>query len=190
MRIERIMTGIRTLGPGVRLVIWTNGCYKKCKGCVSSRLQTINESTQIDIIDTLTQFDLKTIDGVTISGGEPFIQEEELKCIVEYFKKNNIKDILVYTGYLYEELKQMNNENINYVLNNIAVLVDGEYIESLNDDTSNIKGSSNQKAYIFNQSLKDTYFKYIKNERTMETYTIGNIKIGVGIPSSEYIKKF
>lgn len=190
MRVERIMTNIKTLGPGNRLVIWTNGCNKRCKGCVSKRLQTINEKTEMDIILTLDEFNLDSIDGVTISGGEPFIQIDELQKVIQYLKNKNINDILVYTGYLYEELKQQNNLKINYILENISVLIDGEYVEYLNDEKSNIKGSINQKIYFFDQRLKEKYLNYIKDERIMETYIIQNIKIGVGIPNSEYIKKF
>lgn len=190
MRVERIMTNISTLGPGNRLVIWTNGCNKRCKGCVSKRLQAISNETEMNLIDALEQFNLKKIDGVTISGGEPFIQIDELHQLIKYLKDKNINDILVYTGYTYEELKKQNNLKINDILENIAVLIDGEYIEELNDNKSNIKGSINQKIYIFNQNFKDLYNQYIKNERKMETYIIKNLKIGVGIPDSEYIKKF
>ena len=118
MRVERIITGVKTLGPGNRIVIWTNGCNKRCKGCVSSRLQQIDERTELDIIYSLEEFSYSGIDGVTISGGEPFIQISELKKVVEYFKNKKIDDILVYSGYLLEELIAMNNDDINYILNN------------------------------------------------------------------------
>ena len=190
MRVERIITGVKTLGPGNRIVIWTNGCNKRCKGCVSSRLQQIDERTELDIIYSLEEFSYSGIDGVTISGGEPFIQISELKKVVEYFKNKKIDDILVYSGYLLEELIAMNNDDINYILNNIAVLIDGEYIDELNDNTSNIKGSKNQKIIYMDQKFVDKYNGYIKDERSMETYYIENLKIGVGIPTDSYIKKF
>ena len=190
MRVERIIKGIKTLGPGNRIVIWTNGCHKRCSGCVSERLQKIEESTEIDIIKTLDEFSLKDIDGVTISGGEPFIQITELLNVVNYFLSKNIEDILVYTGYTIEELLKLNDPNVNYILENIAVLIDGEYVKELDDNSSNIKGSSNQKVIFLKKQFENKYASYIKNTRIMETYFIKNLKIGVGIPSIEYIKKF
>ena len=190
MRVERIIKGVKTLGPGERLVIWTNGCNRRCEGCVSARLQEIDQSTEMDIIESLNEFVYFDVDGITISGGEPFIQIEELKKVVEFFKSKNIIDILIYTGYLFEDLIQMNNPDINYILNNIAVLIDGEYVKNLDNNNSNIKGSENQRIIYLNPDVADKYNTYITLKRDMETYYIGNLKIGVGIPTDEYIKKF
>lgn len=190
MRVERIIKGIQTLGPGKRLVIWTNGCNKRCKGCVSERLQEIDEHSSIDIMKTLNEFTFHNVDGVTISGGEPFIQVSELKKVVEFLVGQKISDILIYTGYLYEELLELNDSDINYILENIAVLIDGEYIEELNDNTSNLKGSSNQKIIYLKKEVEEKYLEYMSKHRQMETYYIQNLKIGVGIPTDEYIDKF
>ena len=84
MRVERIIKGVKNLGPGNRLVIWTNGCNKRCKGCVSKTLQIIDEKTDVDILSTLNDYNFSNVDGVTISGGEPFIQIVELRKIIEY----------------------------------------------------------------------------------------------------------
>lgn len=190
MRVERIIKNIKTLGPGNRLVIWTNGCNRRCKGCVSENLQEIEESTEVDIIQSLNEFILCDVDGITISGGEPFIQIKELRKVIEYFIEYGIYDILIYTGYTFEELVSKKDKDIDYILENIAVLVDGEYIEELNNDSSNIIGSTNQRVLFLKNEYTDLYKQYIKSEREVETFYIGNLKIGVGIPTSNYIKKF
>ena len=69
-------------------------------------------------------------------------------------------------------------------------MIDGRYIADLNDDKSNIVGSSNQRVIFLKEEYIDLYNKYIKSERQMETFYIGNFKIGVGIPTTDYIKKF
>ena len=190
MRVERILKGIKTLGPGSRLVIWTNGCNRRCKGCVSSRLQKIDTLTEVNIIETIEMFSFDDVDGVTISGGEPFIQIKELRKLVELLKNKKVNDILIYTGYLYEDLLSKNDRDIVYILENIAVLIDGEYIESLNYDSSNIKGSENQRVIFLNKQYLEKYKQYINEQRKMETYYYANLKIGVGIPNTQYLEEF
>ena len=188
MRIERALTDIRTLGPGSRLAIWTNGCPRACPGCVSVRLQKVNPSTEVEPIAFISRFDLTKCDGVTISGGEPFMQSKELLVLLKYLKENGIKDVLVYTGYLLEELKQ--DETMNACLKYIDVLIDGPYIDALNDDTNNIKGSSNQNIYYFNKDLIPLYSSYIKEEREVQEFIIRYISLGIGIPTRRYIENF
>ena len=187
MRIERVLTGIKTLGPGSRMVIWTNGCDRDCKGCVSRRLQRSNPRTEVDIETFFNRFDLSYVDGVTISGGEPFLQKEELLHLLTYLKRRGVKDILVYTGFMLAELRDVISKEC---LKFISVLIDGPYIEELNDNTNNIKGSLNQNIIYFDNSLKEKYQAYIKKERFMQEEQIQSILIGVGIPSKEYIEEF
>lgn len=188
MRIERTLPFVTTLGPGKRLVIWTNGCPRKCVGCVSERLQVINEAKEVDVDSYFLDYDLSVYDGVTISGGDPFMQEEELYKLLTLFKKRGVKDILIYTGYLLEEIKE--DKAKSKCLPYIDVLIDGPYVDSLNDDTDNIKGSSNQRIFFFNEELKDKYLAYMKSERKMEEFRYGNYLVGVGIPTRKYIKDF
>ena len=105
MQIERAITGVTTLGPGSRLVVWVNGCPRRCKGCVSPRLQASAPQNERDVIAFLRQFDLSDVDGVTVSGGEPFLQTEELLRMVRYLRGQGVEDILVYTGYTLGELR-------------------------------------------------------------------------------------
>ena len=188
MRIERTLSFVKTLGPGERLCIWTNGCPRRCKGCVSERLQEVNPSTERDVKEYFKDFDLSLYDGVTISGGDPFMDPSELLKAVKYFKSRGVKDILVYTGYLLEEIKQ--NETMNECLKYIDVLIDGPFIEEENDNKHNLIGSLNQRIIFLNESLKDKYEAYIKSERHMDEYKRGNKLIGVGIPTREYIEEF
>ena len=95
MRIERAVNYVTTLGPGRRLCIWVNGCPRKCEGCVSQRLQLVDEGTENDIYEYFFAYNMESIDGVTVSGGEPFMQADELLKLVEYLKRRGVSDILV-----------------------------------------------------------------------------------------------
>lgn len=190
MQIERTIKGVKTLGPGNRIVVWVNGCHRNCPGCVSKRLQKKAPQNEQDVIGYFNEFDLDDVDGVTVSGGEPFDQTEELYKLVNYFIDKKILDILIYTGYTIEELIKKKDKRIDYILENISVLIDGPYIEKLNDNTGNLKGSSNQRVIILNKYYQKKYDEYYTAERAMQEFWFGNIFVAVGIPTQEYINSF
>lgn len=190
MQLERAVIGIKTLGPGNRLCIWVNGCHRRCKGCVSEGLQAPCPENEVDIEEYFKDYYLEIVDGVTISGGEPFDQASELKVLVKYFKDKGIDDILVYTGFEIEELRAKKDKDVDYILENIGVLIDGPYIEEQNTGKGNLKGSDNQRIIFINQDLKPAYDKYYRDERQMQEQVLGNILLSAGIPTEEYIKKF
>ena len=82
------------------------------------------------------------------------------------------------------------NRYVNKCLNYIDVLVDGPYVDELNDEESNIKGSKNQRVIYINEKLKEKYSLYIKGYREVEEFRILNRVVMVGIPTREYIEKF
>lgn len=190
MRIERGILGVTTLGPLSRFGIWTNGCGRNCPGCVSKRLQKSNPSTEIEVTAFLNQFDLSHSDGVTISGGEPFDQASELHRLVQALREKGFEDILIYTGYTIEELRGKHDEDIDYVLAEVAALVDGPYVEALNDDTGNLYGSSNQRFFLFKEKFAPRYNAYMRSTRRMQEFIVGDYYVGVGIPTHAYIDDF
>lgn len=84
----------------------------------------------------------------SILGGEPLVEKNrfELSTLINLVKKerSDIK-IWVYTGYTYEVLKEEEEPYLNYILDNIDVLVDGPFIQEKKDLTLKFKGSSNQR---------------------------------------------
>ena len=190
MQIERAISGVTTLGPGRRLVVWVNGCNRRCKGCVSERLQKFEPRNEQDVIPYLQRFDLTDTDGVTISGGEPFEQVADLLTMVRYFKQNGIDDILIYTGYQIEQLRDKHDNRVDAILAEIAVLIDGPYIQELNSDIGNLKGSDNQRVIFCNEKFKALYEGYYCETRRMQEFQIGNYVIAAGIPTKQYIIDF
>ena len=137
MYVARVLYPIEVLGPGKRVGIWFCGCPRRCKGCSNPELWDFQErykTTPETVFEMIKSVSLNhTIDGFTITGGDPFYQPEELKILLGMLKEIS-DDILVYTGYKRAELQ-------NDLLENISVLIDGEYIEELNDN-SLLKGSA------------------------------------------------
>ena len=182
MQIDRILYPILTLGYGRRIAIWTIGCERRCFGCSNPELQAFDSSKNIslDLILNIILSYKDKIDGVTITGGEPFLQKDPLLTLLKELKSNGIEDILVYTGNTLNELKDMRDKKVDEILKNIDVLIDGHYVEELNDNKG-IRGSSNQKVHVFNSNLKEKY-KALEGERKVQNIYYKNNSINIGIP--------
>lgn len=129
-------------GPGVRYVIFTQGCNHHCKGCQNPITWDSNGGYEMDI-DVLINDVLETkyIDGVTLSGGDPLCQLDEIYYLCMKLKDAGI-NIWCYTGYTY---KQIESSDMNKILDVIDVLIDGRFDEKKKNSTLLYRGSSNQK---------------------------------------------
>ncbi len=185
MYVGRIIYPVTTLGPGNRLVIWTTGCSKKCKGCMATELQTQHPTDYIDnekliriIADILSTHD---VDGITISGGDPLEQADDI-CAVLPTIKMLCDDILMYTGYEYNEVKcLLNDVQLNIINDNVSVLVDGRYVDELNNSISALRGSTNQNIIFLQDKHRKRYEDYISDGRKIEYRLSGNSALLIGI---------
>jgi len=133
-------------GPGLRFVVFTQGCPHRCPHCHNAHSWDYEggaEFTAKQVIRDLKQ-KKKGKRGVTFSGGEPFLQAAELLPIAEAALQLGM-DIVIYTGYTYEQLLATNNESQLALLATAAILVDGRYIHALRDIGLRFHGSSNQR---------------------------------------------
>lgn len=149
MRVGRIYYPVNVLGYGKRIGIWLCGCDKRCKNCISPEFQNEDGGKVLFIEEILGIIRERegVIDGVTISGGEPLKQAEELKVLIENLLLLGIEDILIYSGYTRQQIQDMHNSDMDYVLNNAACVILGEYKEEKNDGVG-IRGSSNQEVVV------------------------------------------
>lgn len=136
MLVARILYPVKTLGPGSRIGLWLCGCPHKCKGCSNPELWERQEKYRISAENLLKLVHSisrnNSVDGFTITGGDPMEQAEELSQLLPDLKKIS-PDILVYTGYTLSELREKKSAFIDHVLDNIAVLIDGRYVEDRNN---------------------------------------------------------
>lgn len=161
--------------------IWTIGCKRKCVNCSNPELWEENPGKDISI-ETITgiieKYKDKT-DGVTITGGEPFLQPKELLSLVEKIRKIGIDDILIYTGFSFEELYE--NPLAKKIIDLSGVIVDGEYIDELNNNVG-MKGSENQRVFVINKSLSEKYRDFSSVKRQSEIVNNGGKIMSIGIP--------
>ena len=141
-------------GPGIRTSIFVTGCSLKCKNCFNEDYQDPNygslwtEENTLQIINYLKKDE---ISGLTILGGEPFENAIDLIEIIKKIKEQIDKPIWIYSGYIYEIL--IKDPIHKKLLEEVDVLVDGPFIDSLKDLTLKFKGSSNQRIIDVNASL-------------------------------------
>lgn len=185
MQIGKILYPVTTLGIGERLGIWTQGCNRFCRGCSNPELQTFDETKDVSpqkVFDATIGW---AFDGVTISGGEPFLQAKDLKALVQLYSEAGVEDILVYTGFTLEELAAKKNEDIDYVLANISVLIDGPFVETLVDEVP-LRGSTNQRVWVLNEKYQKAYGAYLKEEKKVDIFYFSDDAHFIGIPFAGY----
>lgn len=185
MYIARILYPVEVLGPGKRIGIWFSGCSHGCVGCSNPELWQQQEKNKISIDDVLSLIhqisDTNPVDGFTITGGDPMEQSEELQHLLKMLKPIS-DDILVYTGFEIEELTEKQLENI-------SVLIDGKYVEELNDN-SLLRGSSNQRIHILEESQKNKYEIYLNTETNkIQNFTTNDGIVSVGIHKPDFMKE-
>lgn len=140
-------------GHGQRAVIWFSGCTLHCKGCINEYMwnKSVGKYYTVEqLIEAISAFCKLT--GVTLIGGEPLQQGEELLAFTEEVLKYKL-DIALFTGYELNEL----NEWQKQIVNKSAVVICGRYKEELRDTNLLLRGSSNQTIIINDEKLKDFY---------------------------------
>ena len=143
-------------GPGIRFVVFAQGCPHKCMGCHNEATHDFSGGEDCDIEKILLEVEKNPLlSGVTFSGGEPFSQPEGFLCLAERLKERNI-NILAYTGYTYEELVALSrgNESVSKLLDNIDTLIDGRFVLEKRDLRLTFMGSSNQRCIDMNATRR------------------------------------
>ena len=163
-------------GEGLRAVLWTQGCPHNCKGCHNPKTHSFKEGYLTDTMELIEELNknIKYQDGLTLSGGDPFMQPKAVNEIAKYVKSID-KNVWAYTGFEFEQLLEMSEKNnsIKELLNNIDVLIDGKFkIEELSLDLY-YRGSRNQRVINVKESLKQN--QVILIEKFMKDKQIKNL---------------
>jgi len=141
-------------GPGLRFVVFAQGCPHHCEGCHNPATHDFNGGYTCESQAIINAIDKDPIlSGVTFSGGEPFHQAEAFYLLALKLKEKEL-NLLSFSGYTYEELISMgeNNSYVIKLLNLLDLLIDGRFILEERDLTLNFKGSRNQRFIDLNQT--------------------------------------
>ena len=146
LRISGVVPESIVDGRGFRFTIFTQGCPHHCPGCHNPQTHDFSGGRMVDtswLFDELKKDPL--LKGVTFSGGEPFCQAGILARLAKRIHDETKLDITVYTGWTLEELWAKNDPDINALLDQADVLIDGRYIEEQRDLSLLFRGSRNQR---------------------------------------------
>ena len=142
-------------GPGLRRVLFAQGCTHNCSGCFNPSTHSFEGGQLMDMEHIV--YDIKSnpmLRGITFSGGECWEQADKFAYIAENVKNPNF-NIWCYTGYTFEYILKHQNERKGWkdFLQNIDVLVDGKFDEEKKDTRIKFRGSHNQRIIDVKNSL-------------------------------------
>ena len=185
LNIAKMIDVTQAEGPGLRTAIWVQGCLKRCVGCCNGQFLKIQPADVYDsqkIIEQIAQnLQQYGIEGVTLLGGEPFLQAEGLADVAQACRKMGLS-VMVFSGYQLEELDDARFKGASQLLKVTDVLVDGEYQQALIENVRNWVGSTNQRFHYFTDFYDvsiETRSLTVTNEWRIDAQ--GNI-LGNGLP--------
>ena len=143
MRISETIQDSIVDGPGLRFVVFTQGCPHACPGCHNPATHDPQGGREVaaeEIIRDMLRNPLT--DGLTLTGGEPFMQPEDCAKIARAAKEAGL-NVWCFSGWTLEQLREMPEAQV--LLRELDVLVDGPYIEAQRSLTLKWRGSENQR---------------------------------------------
>ena len=143
MKIAGILPFTLVNGEGIRYAVFVQGCKHHCKGCHNPETWNFEDGEEKTVEEIAEDFKKKKLrDGITLSGGDPFFQQEECLKLLDLLPNVNV---WIYTGFEYEQICETE------LAKRADVLVVGRFVESLKCD-GKMYGSSNQR--IIRKGLK------------------------------------
>ena len=195
LNVAATMSHSRTNGPGIRAVIWVQGCTIGCPGCYNAFTHPHQQQTLVDarsIADWVAS--LKDIEGVSFSGGEPFEQSQAVYLAILAIKEVNPKlTFFSYSGYDLEDLKSSNEPNVSNLLSELDMLSAGPYIHSQRSQEILWRGSKNQKLHYLTDAYSKEKEKEWKESSPVEEFLLIDDAIqfsGFEGPGSPFLRSF
>ena len=153
--VAHIEPSSQIYGPGNRFVVWLQGCTLACKGCWNTAMWSHKANNLVERRALLEQILSTTkISGITLLGGEPLQQSENLLWLLQALQSQDL-DIMLYTGYESGELTDI--PNALQILKYVDILIAGRYDHSLRNTSLQWRGSENQEIRFlsakYNQSI-------------------------------------
>jgi len=134
-----------TDGKGIRYTVFTQGCPHNCEGCHNPETHSFDGGKRVKVEEIFSDFKRNPLlRGMTFSGGEPFCQPKPLHMLAHMVHEYG-KDVTVSSGWTYEELCAMKNPEVDALLLETDVLIDGKFIEDLKNLELRFRGSENQR---------------------------------------------
>lgn len=195
--VNRVHHPVSVLGHGVRAGIWVQGCSLGCRGCMSRDTWEERPETVVDVAEVVAwvlQLPGR-LDGVTISGGEPFEQPKALAALLHGLReatagRDEPVDLLVYSGYAWSRLAR--TTAFRAALDHCDAVVAGPYVERRNTGAP-LRGSDNQVVVTLTELGHERYggqtLEQYRQRRLQASVVDGRLWL-VGIPRREDLQQW
>lgn len=187
LHLYAYVPGTYALGPGFRFALWVQGCPLHCHGCMTPDAQPFSGGEAISIHDMAQHIvACDGIEGLTISGGEPFSQADGLAVLINTVRQERNLGVIVYTGYTLPTLyrQAVSNQGVANLLSCTDLLIDGPYLDEQNNGLP-LRGSNNQSLQQLTPRYRDHMTMYAENHaRRVEIHLTPRHTMLVGIPSN------
>lgn len=186
LNLHSIIWHSKANGPGNRIAIWFQGCSIHCPGCFNPLTHDFKPNTIIPI-EHLAEKIIKNseqVQGITISGGEPFDQQESLFSLVSSVKDKTKLSIIILSGYTYQELEK--KTHFSEIIKKTDVLIAGPYHKEKKTAT-HLAGSSNKTFHFFSDKYSLEIFENLPTAE-IKINTSGDITISGIDDSLEFIR--
>ena len=145
MRIASTVSDSIVDGPGLRFTVFTQGCPHHCPGCHNPATHDPSGGREVAVAKLAAQLSTNPLtEGLTLSGGEPFLQAAECAVLARYARERGL-NVWTYTGYTYEQLLSGAVKDADTLLAQTDVLVDGPFLLAEKSYAALFRGSSNQQ---------------------------------------------
>ncbi len=169
-------------GPGIRSVVWVQGCTLGCPGCFNPHTH-LHEKRHLFEPQALGRHLARApkADGITLSGGEPFEQAEACAILAETVRELGLS-VMVFTGYPFHKLQESEQSSVKGLLKAVDLLIAGPYVERLKTKGTLWQASANQTIHLLTDRLADAVASVSPNNPVAEIICDGVAFEATGFP--------
>ncbi len=179
--VSRVHYPVTVLGYGTRVGVWTQGCSIGCVGCISRDTWESAQADQLVDVEQLLEWitNCGPVDGLTVSGGEPFEQPEALTTLLTGFRDvtdNATTDVLLYSGFSAARVQR----EFPDICGLVDAVMTGPFVRGLPGDHT--KGSANQQLLVVTALGRERYEGNADRRSGMQVAATGGSLWMIGIP--------
>jgi anaerobic ribonucleoside-triphosphate reductase activating protein len=180
VNVAETCVGTTALGPGIRSVVWVQGCSLHCPGCIAPDWIPRREARLVDPEELAEELLADpAVAGLTLSGGEPTLQAGPLAAMVRAARRRRDVTVICYSGHTLGELRE--RAEVAGLLEQVDVLIDGPYLAAA-DDGRGLRGSSNQVVHHLTGRLTGWDDAFTGAPRSAELRVRDRSVLLVGVP--------
>lgn len=169
LRVHRILERSTANGPGTRAVVWVQGCTLNCSGCINPETHAeVGGEVWSSLGLSAHLLELRDLDGVTFSGGEPFQQAAGLAAVARAVRSAGLS-VVCYSGHTYEELRASSAYGVAALLGEIDLLIDGRFVPAKAASLT-WRGSTNQRLLALTDRYATEVVAALESEPSSSTF--------------------